>query len=104
MLDAGGLPTNVPDETDDDANDALRYLIMNEFAIKGKITSVQDEQTQLPQLTSHTSVPPGQQPTENNYLSYFINQNLSEPNAAPDAPSADPAKRIGKKGRVLWNF
>lgn len=34
-LDAGQKPTAVPDDKDDDYDDALRYLVMNEFPTKG---------------------------------------------------------------------
>ena len=53
-VDASGNPTNIPDEADDDACDALRYALMNRFR-KGKTTVMAPDASRIPvehQVTS----------------------------------------------------
>lgn len=96
-FDAAGDVTDVPDEENDDLPDAVRYLIMNTFAPKGEITAPDD----LPSIVAAGSQP---LPTQDNYLSYFINQHLgSSPIDQPGSP-ANPVGKQGKKGRLIWDF
>lgn len=92
-LDAAGEVTDIPDETNDDECDACRYLVMNIFAPKAKLTATDG-------TTISTSPQPIQQPTVDNYLNYFINQNIGNAGEA----AADPATKKGKKGKIYWSF
>jgi hypothetical protein len=42
-LDAAGNATGEPDDADDDECDALRYLIMNEFKSRGRVTAARED-------------------------------------------------------------
>jgi hypothetical protein len=45
--DSAGKPTDVPQDTDDDSNDALRYMIMNIFTPKGTVSVACDSREDL---------------------------------------------------------
>jgi hypothetical protein len=104
VFDAAGEPTDIPSDENDDIPDSIRYIVLNLFTPKGRVTTSQDGAAVAPNLTSITSVPEGALPTESNYLDYYISQHLNEPSQAPGAPTSDPAKRKGKSGRLLWSF
>lgn len=54
-LDAQGNITEEPDKDQDDSCDALRYMIMNVFANKGKIVAAIDENAVITGVSSHQS-------------------------------------------------
>lgn len=87
-----GKPTDVPDETEDDECDALRYLVMNVFDVKGK-TVVSDP-------------PPAQQPaaassqyTQENWAQKIIEEQLGESSSEESVGTSR-----GKKGSFLWDL
>jgi len=53
-LDAAGNLTNVPDEEEDDLCDAIRYLVMNVFGIKGKISVPKETDAKQAQPKGYT--------------------------------------------------
>ncbi len=99
-FDAAGEPTGTPDEKGDDIPDAARYLVMNVFAPRGKITAPEDGPS-IVMGADHQRLP-----TQDNYLSHFINQHLGS-SANPlesTGEAADPGKRKGKKGKIYFDF
>lgn len=108
MLDTEGRPTAVPDETDDDLCDAIRYVVMNLFAPKGAIvvgtekpigtTMVAGQNTEPLPIKDPTDFDPGQTPTVSNYLSYYISQSLG------GNPDQRNGKASGRKGKILYDF
>jgi hypothetical protein len=98
-LDSEGRPTAVPDDTEDDALDASRYVLMNLFGPKGAVIApadiVKKQQSGIMDPSLIT------QPTADNYISYYIQQSLG---SGDGRPAPDPATKTGKKGRLLWNF
>jgi hypothetical protein len=100
VMDDAGRPTNIPDEADDDECDALRYLVMNEFAPKGKVVAPRETTS-----VAATQVP--SQPTRQNYLTQFIQQAVGGTPfggvAADDAPVIISDSK-GRAGKLLWDF
>lgn len=95
-LDSQGEPTDIPSEEFKDENDAIRYIVLNLFTPRGRVTTSGDK----PEPTTITeSQAPQAQPTEDNYLQYFIDQHLGQ---APGG--ADPTTKRGRKGRILWSM
>jgi len=90
-FDAAGDPTEVPDDEDDDVPDAIRYLVMNLFIPKGRVTAVDETRTPPP-----VEVAPGALPTVDNYMQHFIQQHLGQ--------SDDQVGKKGKKGRIIWSL
>ena len=96
-MDAAGEPTDVPSDDKDDIPDAVRYVVMNLFTPKGRIT-VSEEARPAPGIEGAPDVVKG--PTEQNYLGYFINQHLGEENG----DEADQSAKRGKKGKIIWSM
>jgi hypothetical protein len=48
-MDSGGRPTDVPQDTDDDSVDGLRYFIMNVFTPKGGVATYADSREDMVQ-------------------------------------------------------
>lgn len=91
-LDAAGKPSKDPDDTEDDECDSLRYLVMNIFAPKGKLTVAKSEPIVASQLQ--------QQYTKENWVQKVILEHTGQTEEAPsDAPSV-----TGKKGGFSWSF
>ena len=100
-FDAAGKPTDIPSEDNDDIPDALRYLCLNLFTPKGKVTAAPEERAQG--ASRLTDPPPiGAVPTTENYLNYYIQQNLSE--GPSTAVASDPSSKRGRKGRLYWSL
>jgi hypothetical protein len=99
-IGADGQPSDVPDDADDDSCDACRYLIMNVFSAKGKISVSSNTYDQ-----SHMSVqynPTGwmrqvisDHVQDSQEYSYYRQSN--EQSEKEDAP-------VGKKGSILWDM
>jgi hypothetical protein len=108
MLDSEGRPTAVPDETDDDSCDAVRYVLMNLFAPRGSIQFAGEEQPKIaapgqntepaPYPTDPTEFDPGRPPTVHNYLSYYISGALG------GNSDQRPGKSSGKRGKIFYDF
>ncbi len=96
-MDATGEPTDIPSEDKKDIPDAVRYVVLNLFTPKGRVT-VSEERASGTTIASPPKVVEG--PTQENYLNYFINQHLGQP-AAGDS---DPSAKSGKKGRIIWSL
>jgi hypothetical protein len=85
-----GKPSDVPDDKDDDECDALRYLVMNVFAPKGKIKAAPEHDP-----TSAQSTAPGVY-TQENWL-----QKWKEENGVDVSGTTQSA---GRKGGFRWNI
>lgn len=96
-MDAAGKPTDIPNEKDDDECDALRYLVMNVFAPRGKIIATKEGDQRL---GGEPVVQVQQQPTAQNYLQNFINQALGQ--SGSDGFGVAPMK--AKKGKFIVDF
>lgn len=94
-LDDAGRPTNIPDEENDDEVDACRYLIMNEFKPKGRLTANIDERPKGAPKPIYAL------PTQDNYLQHFIQEALGIP--AGEEPMATTSAS-GKSGRFFWDI
>lgn len=86
-VDAAGNPTNVPDEADDDACDALRYGLMNRFR-KGKTTVLAPEVDK-----SHGARSPAVTDVHRQQIADHVGVNLS----------LDPTKPV-RKGRFFMSL
>ena len=93
IMDAAGRITDVPDDTEDDICDALRYLVMNVFPIrKGRSlsASVQD-----PVLENKQKNPA-------NWMEKIIQEHIQQ---SDDLDSVEtPIGSRGKRGRLLWDL
>jgi hypothetical protein len=95
-LDEAGRPTNIPDDENDDEVDACRYLIMNEFKPRGAVIAALDDKPK-----DEKSSPIYTVPTEQNYLSMFIQEALG---MAPGQESTPTVSSQGKSGRFIWDI
>lgn len=101
-LDEAGRPTNIPDDTDDDECDAVRYLIMNEFRPKGTLSMSREDDDGTKSKTT-TSVPVYSVPTIDNYLGHFISEALGQnPNTLDEPILSNSGK--GKSGKFIWDI
>lgn len=91
-LSPDGTLSNLPDESDDDAVDAMRYDIMNVFAAKGRIQTA-GEGRRSGILTGS----PGEGYTRDNWFSKII-----EENAGPQNDNTTEGQ--GKAGGFKWNI
>lgn len=105
ILDAAGRITEEPDDEDDDECDALRYMVMNVFAPKGKgpIATKPEERNQL--------AIPQQQIQQNQLQNLHWNQLMAHAGMAVE--NLDPVsgeqtevipKSKGKKGSIVWDM
>lgn len=97
--DSAGNLTEQPDEQDDDEPDACRYVVMNLFIPRGRVTA-SDDKAEGTTITEGEGPPPGAQPTVENHLQYFINQHLAQGLQA----GGDPSTKRGRKGRIFWSM
>lgn len=89
-VDSDERPTNIPDDKDDDGPDALRYLIMNTFSPKGKLSTSFDR----PQSKFVTGDP---QYTAQDWMKQIIQERVGEIQDEQDnKDSGDPTQK--KKG------
>jgi hypothetical protein len=95
-LDQQGMPTERPSEDNDDECDATRYLVLNLFAPKGRVTTTNEapEDKMAP-----TAPNPDAPPTVDNYVQHFINQHVGE-----GLVGGNPAEKRGRKGRIIWSM
>jgi hypothetical protein len=89
-LDQAGRPSDVPDDKEDDECDALRYLVMNVFASKGKLQAAPENVPSDP-----TSTAPGVY-TQQNWLQKWKEENGID--------VSDNAQSAGKRGSFRWNI
>ena len=94
--DATGRVTETPDDVEDDALDALRYLIMNCFAAKGKMSIAKNEEVRDPNQPRPFPTNPTEQNTQQHHFQQLLNYAGLEPD---DEPDADKPKR---KGGFKW--
>lgn len=94
-IDAAGRITDIPDDSDDDICDALRYLVMNVFPIKkGKLLVGHSQERQ--------AVPAGHLPAQN-WMEKVIQDHLHQPDTI-DSSDASGVEARGQKGRLVWNM
>lgn len=95
-LDAAGKPTDVPDDTDDDECDALRYLIMNVFASRGRVIATRNESTTS---IAAESLPHGQY-TQAEWMQRIIQERTG--NSDPEPTETGVSK--GRKGGFVYDI
>lgn len=101
--DSQGKPTDIPDDTDDDECDAIRYLVMNVFAPKGKITAARTEER-------NPLAKPQQQQTPQQVMEHHWNQiqnhiGMADATDPATGETVDPTpKSKGKKGGFHWDM
>lgn len=93
VIDQSGEPTDQPNEKDDDLCDAFRYLVMNVFAPKGKITVSKEDPKEIAakqyaQPTSHAEQ---------------IQQRIRELTGQA-MPGEIQGRARGKKGNLVWDL
>jgi hypothetical protein len=103
LIDAAGRITDQPDERvskdeGDDECDALRYLIMNWFAPRGKVTASKEDSASILAAEAPTPLP-----TVQNYLSHYINEALGQVNSPLDQPVVMSGAK-GRSGKFFWDM
>lgn len=99
MQDAAGRSTAEPDEEDDDECDALRYLIMNLFAPKGKVRVSTPDATSIAMQRTQVA--------ERQYaINTWMKQVLAERTGGmmDDGEEIDANTARGKKGGFSWDI
>ncbi len=91
-LDAKGDPSDVPDETDDDEADAMRYLIMSVFGKRGRLQAARETEVR-------PDAPTPDAPLPQNWMQQEIAKKVGEAGGA----GAGSAAR-GKKGGFMWDL
>lgn len=95
VVDKAGRLTDEPNDVDDDEMDALRYLVMNVFAPKGKLTVARDDEK--PRMNVVDDRPKHSVQT---WMREMINERMGV--TEDDAPSNVPVK--GKKNNFIWDL
>jgi phage terminase large subunit len=101
-LDKVGKPTDIPDDEDDDECDALRYLVMNNFKLRGKINV--GEKADKPQ---ENVLPAPHQYHPNTWMKQVIAEHTGElptDTSADVAVSNDGALKGSGRGKFNWNM
>jgi len=102
-MDSAGRVTNVPDEDEDDECDALRYVVANVFAPKGKVTVARQEER-------NSLAKPREEMDKKKILEHHWNQLMGHAGMTVEDPilggePAEPApKSKGKKGGFFWDM
>lgn len=122
--DSAGKATDIPDEEGDDEPDALRYLVINVFTPKGKLSVPTGIESNVVEV--HPSQPVGGVYDPNTWMQQIIAEKTGRPQIpAPTRPTmtieappgsgyksyygddGKPEKtdtKKGKKGRLIWDF
>lgn len=101
-IDATGKPSDIPDDTDDDENDAIRYPIMNLFRVKGKLIASTDTPEKFPTVAAFSgggSLPQGVY-GQADWARKIIAEATQE---LPDEKSTDETNR-GKSSGFNWSI
>lgn len=93
LTDAAGNPTDVPSDELDDECDALRYMVMNVFAPKGKVTVAPEEEVKKKAAAALEQYP------QDNWMEKWLQENM----AGGNAPAPEVTTR-GKKGNFHWDI
>lgn len=97
-IDAAGVITDEPDDEDDDECDALRYMVMNVFAPKGKVTVAKAEEGNPLAAPRQT---PGQQEVQRQHWQQIM-EHVGVSTDGDPAPESGTKK--GKKGSFHWQM
>jgi len=95
LEDKAGRLTDEPTDVGKDEPDALRYMIMNVFALGGKITVPKDDERPLPSFDMQP------QYTHENFIQKIINEQtgmIDQEEAVNEIPTK------GKRGNFLWDL
>jgi hypothetical protein len=92
-----GVPTDIPDDKDDDECDALRYLIMANFGKNGRVTVAKEHDTVNPTSVTAPLLTMTQAEQVNNTM---MRERISR-EATGDVP--DNQKK-GKRGSFFWDM
>lgn len=125
-VDAAGKPTNIPDKVDDDEPDGVRYLVMNVFEAKGKVTTSSTADVDQVEVHPYENVQSGlYDPSA--WARQIIAERTGQPYSPPaqerprmriEAPQGGPASyygveepqgkpasgKKGKKGSIIWDI
>jgi hypothetical protein len=93
-LDAAGEPTDIPDDTNDDECDALRYLMMSNFAKAGRVSAAKEP----PAKPTSVSTSPQYTPM------WMAQQVQAQTGASNTQESSDLGSARGKKGSFMWDL
>jgi hypothetical protein len=88
-----GKPTDVPNESDDDRLDALRYLIMNVLAPKGKVLVANEEKKKQAEVEILTM---------QNWAQKVIDEAVNRPSDIGETINISNNK--GKRGSIVWDI
>jgi hypothetical protein len=97
--DAAGRLTNIPDDEDDDEVDALRYLVLNTFSSKTKLTV--GEANLLPELSKVPVVDGQRQYMPATWMQQIISEKTGISFEDDTAPATD---KVGREGAFSWSF
>ena len=101
-----GEPTNEPNEDSDDGCDALRYLILNVFAPKGKVLVTKTDDAIGNPLANPIQKLDNQQVRQKNWNDLLAHAGLTIDDEGGVTGEDDPAEKKpkGKKGGFLWDL
>jgi hypothetical protein len=97
--DTAGRLTNIPDDEDDDEMDGLRYLVLNTFATKTKISV--SEANLLPEQSKVPVVDGNRQYMPDTWMRQVISEASGIQYEDEEAPVSD---KVGRSGAFSWSF
>jgi hypothetical protein len=97
--DAAGRLTNIPDDEDDDEVDGLRYLVLNTFSSKTKVTV--GEANLLPEMSKVPVVDGQRQYMPSTWMQQIISEKTGISFEDETAPATD---KVGREGSFSWSF
>jgi len=94
-IDAAGKPTDIPDEDDDDELDALRYVMLSLFDLKGRLTTAPDK------VLTQTLAPSSRSPTQQDWMKKQIDLLTGQTEVSDDL---SPPGGMVKTGSMVFDF
>lgn len=102
--DPAGKFTTDPAKVDDDECDALRYMVMNVFAPKGKLTIPREDKEPRSHLLPQPAPEKRKQQQQNwNLVREYLGMEPEEA-SGPSRTDDDPVKPKGKRGGFHWDM
>lgn len=97
--DAAGRLTDIPDDEDDDEMDALRYIVLNTFSAKSKVTVTEAQLT--PEVSKTPIVDGSKQYNQETWLRQVIAEKTG---ISIEEDDTDQESQNGRSGAFTWSF